>query len=68
VSFVVHDGRGSVTVNVDPRPSPSLTAANLNGDVWTVTGKVLPPETIGGVAEADIAKRDGRILRVIHGQ
>jgi hypothetical protein len=40
----------------------------LNGDVWTVTGKDLPPGTLGGVAEADISKRDGRILRVIHGQ
>jgi len=40
----------------------------LNGDVWTVTGKDLPPGTLGGVAEAEISKRDGRILRVIHGQ
>lgn len=40
----------------------------LTGDVWTVTGKDLPPGTGGGVAEADISKRDGRILRVIHGQ
>jgi hypothetical protein len=42
--------------------------ATLKGDVWTVTGKDLPPQTLGGVAEADISKRDGRILRVIHGQ
>lgn len=42
--------------------------ATLYGDVWTVTGKDLPPGTVGGVAEADISKRDGRILRVIHGQ
>jgi hypothetical protein len=40
----------------------------LHGDVWTVTGKDLPLEWNGGVAEADISKRDGRILRVIHGQ
>lgn len=40
----------------------------LKGDVWTVTGKDLPPNTFGGVAEADISKRDGRILRVIHGK
>lgn len=40
----------------------------LRGDVWTVTGKDLPPGWNGGVAEADISKRDGRILRVIHGQ
>jgi hypothetical protein len=42
--------------------------ATLKGDVWTVTGKDLPPRTFGGVAEADISKTDGRILRVIHGQ
>ena len=42
--------------------------ATLKGDVWTVTGKDLPKNTVGGVAEADISKRDGRILRVIHGQ
>jgi hypothetical protein len=42
--------------------------ASLKGDVWTVTGKDLPPQSPGGVAEADISKRDGRILRVIHGQ
>ena len=40
----------------------------LNGEVWTVTGKDLPAGWNGGVAEADISKRDGRILRVIHGQ
>lgn len=40
----------------------------LHGDVWTVTGKDLPAGWAGGVAEADISKRDGRILRVIHGQ
>jgi len=41
---------------------------SLHGDVWTVTGKDLPSGWAGGVAEADISKRDGRILRVIHGQ
>ena len=40
----------------------------LHGGVWTVTGKDLPRGWDGGVAEADISKRDGRILRVIHGQ
>jgi len=42
--------------------------ATLKGDVWTVTGRDLPPGTVGGVAEAEISKRDGRILRVIHGR
>jgi len=41
---------------------------SLRDDVWTVTGKDLPPSTVGGVAEAEISKIDGRILRVIHGQ
>ena len=40
----------------------------LKGDVWTVTGKDLRLYSMGGVAEADISKRDGRILRVSHGQ
>ena len=41
--------------------------ATLRGGVWTVHGS-LPPNTVGGVAEADISKRDGRVLRVIHGK
>ena len=40
----------------------------LRGNVWTVTGRDLPADLAGGVAEADISKRDGRILRVIHGK
>jgi hypothetical protein len=42
--------------------------ATLTNDIWTVTGADLPPGTVGGVAEAQISKRDGRIVRVIHGQ
>jgi len=41
--------------------------ARLKQDVWTVTG-TLPQGVIGGTAEARIAKRDGRILFVIHSQ
>jgi hypothetical protein len=41
--------------------------AQLKNGVWTVTGS-LPEGFDGGVAEADIAKDDGCILRVIHGQ
>ena len=41
--------------------------ATLRKGVWTVTGS-LPPGYVGGVAEADISKRDGRVLRVIHGK
>src|SRR5262245_43595141 len=40
----------------------------LKADVWTVTGRDLPAGTAGGGAEAEISERDGRILRVIHGQ
>jgi NTF2 fold immunity protein len=39
--------------------------ATLRDGVWTVYG-CLPPNTPGGVAEADISKKDGRVLRVIH--
>ncbi len=42
--------------------------AQLKNDVWTVTGSLPKGFDKGGVAEADIAKDDGRILRVIHGK
>ena len=41
--------------------------AVLIGGMWHVSGS-LPAGYLGGVAEAEIAKDDGRILRVIHGQ
>jgi hypothetical protein len=41
--------------------------AELRGDVWTVTG-TLPRGHVGGVATVRIAKADGRILFVLHGQ
>ena len=41
--------------------------AKLSGDVWMVTG-TLPRGSFGGIAEARIAKNDGRILFVIHSQ
>ena len=41
--------------------------AALRRGIWTVTG-TLPPGSAGGVALAEIAKRDGRILRVSHGR
>lgn len=41
--------------------------AVLRNDMWFVTG-TLPPGFEGGTAEAEISKRDGRILRLIHGQ
>jgi len=47
--------------------------ASLSADnVWTVTGTLpkmtLPKMTFGVVAEIDISKSDGTILRVIHGK
>jgi len=41
--------------------------ASLRDGIWTVEGS-LPENTVGGVAVAEIAKRDGRILRVSHGK
>jgi hypothetical protein len=41
--------------------------ARLTNGVWIVEGS-LPRGTIGGVAEVEISKDDGRILRVSHGQ
>ena len=41
--------------------------AELRGDTWFVQG-TLPAGTVGGTAIAEIAKLDGRILRVIHEQ
>ena len=39
--------------------------AVLKGEVWVVTGS-LPPGWLGGVAIAELSKRDARILRVSH--
>ncbi len=41
--------------------------ASLRNGVWFVNGS-LPPDAVGGVAEAEIAKKDGRVLRVYHGE
>ena len=41
--------------------------AHLTNGVWTVEGS-LPANSAGGVAVAEIAKDDGKILRVIHEQ
>ncbi len=42
--------------------------ATLNGDVWTVLGSMHCKRCLGGVALAEISKRDGTIMRVSHGQ
>ena len=41
--------------------------AVLINEVWHVTGS-LPEGWLGGFAEAEIAKDDGRILRISHGE
>lgn len=41
--------------------------ATLVGGVWVVTG-TLEHGAVGGVAEVNISKKTGTILRVIHGQ
>jgi len=41
--------------------------AHLEAGVWRITGS-LPAKTPGGVAVAEIAKVDGRVLRVSHGR
>jgi len=42
--------------------------ATLQNGVWTVTGSLPKRFNVGGVAIAEISKRDGRILRVSHGK
>lgn len=41
--------------------------AVLRDGIWYVSGS-LPSGYVGGVAEAEIAKDDGRILRINHGK
>jgi len=42
--------------------------AVLKDGVWTVTGSLPKPFTLGGVAEAQISQETGRILKIIHGK
>jgi hypothetical protein len=39
--------------------------ATLVGDAWFVAG-TLPPGTLGGTPNAEVARRDGRVRRVWH--
>ena len=41
--------------------------ATLKDGIWTVEGS-LPKGWLGGVPEAEIAQKDGRILRISHGK
>jgi len=42
--------------------------ATLHNGIWRVEGSLPKRYTHGGVAIAEISKRDGRILGVIHGK
>jgi hypothetical protein len=42
-------------------------SAKLEGNVWIVSGS-MPQLDLGGVAEVRIDRRNGRILRVVHGK
>src|SRR5258708_2089637 len=41
--------------------------ATLKNGTWTIYGS-LPKNSAGGVPEAEIARKDGKILRVSHGK
>lgn len=42
--------------------------ASLKHGIWTVTGSLPSITYVGGVSLAEISKKDGRVLRVIHGK
>ena len=42
--------------------------AVLKDGVWHVEGTLSPENTLGGVAEAEILKEDGKILQISHGK
>jgi hypothetical protein len=42
-------------------------SAKLENGIWFVTGSI-PEGWAGGVAEAEISKDDGRIIRISHGR
>ena len=44
-----------------------LTAKLDERNNWIVTG-TMPRGSVGGVVEVEIARRDGRVLRMVHGQ
>jgi hypothetical protein len=44
-----------------------LVARMKDSGIWIVTGTI-PQGVLGGVGEVEIARSDGRILRLVHGQ
>jgi hypothetical protein len=49
------------------RMEEPLVARLKDGDTWLVQG-TMPPGLLGGVADIEIARKDGRILKFSHGQ
>ena len=58
--FVAHFGEPDIELE-----EPLIAA--LVGDVWHVRG-TMPPGLLGGVAEIELSKIDGRVLRLFHGR
>ena len=50
-----------------PIESQKPFKAALVGDIWVVSG-TMTSKSVGGLAEIDISKRTGKILRVTHGK
>ena len=42
--------------------------AELNGGVWHVYGTLQQGNSLGGTAETELSREDGRIIRVWHGK
>jgi len=49
------------------RSEEPLTAELNQRNNWIVTG-TLPDGAAGGVVEVEVARRDGKVLRMVHGQ
>jgi NTF2 fold immunity protein of polymorphic toxin system component len=49
------------------RSEEPLTAELNQRNNWIVTG-MLPHGAVGGVVEVEVARRDGKVLRMVHGQ
>ena len=40
----------------------------LQDDIWTIEGKTLPRDVVGGVVFLQISKTDARVVRMTHGK
>ena len=43
-------------------------SVSLHGNIWHLSGKALPRQNVGGVAEIDLCRSNGQVLRVVHGE